>query len=347
MQSTVELLSAPRVSIPQGQYYLLTPGMFWLHVLADALIALLCFSIPVSLARFLSKRWDPDCRWVFLCFGLFMLAVGTTHLLEIWNVWHADYWLAGFVKALMAAVSLPTAYFVVKLLPVALSLPSPAALRRVNAELCAEVALRKLAEANLSVLTVELDARVAARTAELLASNAQLQQQVMERDAAHEALRASEEVFSKAFMLYPDGMLIVRLADLSVIRANEALGGLWGSAPEAIAGKLTMEFAPGNSEQERSAFMVMLRARGECLDYDSTMRMRDGRLVPFIVSVRTVTFNDEACAMIMVRDITKRRSAEAAAAQLSAGRKQLYRETGGLRGLLPGRAGSRPLLVRP
>ena len=43
-----------------------------------------------------------------MCFALFILASGTTHLLEIWNVWHAAYWLSGAVKAVTAAASLPS-----------------------------------------------------------------------------------------------------------------------------------------------------------------------------------------------------------------------------------------------
>jgi len=60
-------------------------------------------------------------------------------------------------------------------------------------------------------------------------ANNLLETRVLERT---EALRESEELFSKAFHSSPDLAVIVRVADYTVIRANEALSRLWGSTPE-------------------------------------------------------------------------------------------------------------------
>ncbi len=40
--------------------------------------------------------------------------------MQIWNLWHADYWLAGAVKAVTALASVPTAILLVQLVPKAL-----------------------------------------------------------------------------------------------------------------------------------------------------------------------------------------------------------------------------------
>ena len=318
MQLTLDWLCSPTGLMPHGQCYLWSPGIVWLHVVSDALITLSYYSIPFSLARFVRRRPDADFRWVYLCFAGFILACGTTHLLEIWNVWHADYWLSGFAKALTAAVSLPTAYLVVKLLPVALSLPSPSSLQRVNAELSAEIASRKQAQVELHEAAGERERHVAERTAELRAANAELQRQIAERDRAREALRESEDLFSKAFRLSPDCMVIARIADRTVIRANEAVCRLWGSTPEQVIGRPTLEYANWVIEDERLAFMQALRDEGECLDYETTLRLSDGRVLPFSLSSRTVTFHGDACTLTVLRDIAERKRAEAAAAQLSA-----------------------------
>jgi PAS domain S-box-containing protein len=45
--------------------------------------------------------------------------------MELWNIWHADYWLAGAVKAVTALASVPTAILLIRLVPKALDLPSP------------------------------------------------------------------------------------------------------------------------------------------------------------------------------------------------------------------------------
>jgi PAS domain S-box-containing protein len=109
---------------PHGYCYLWNKGLVWLNVASDLLIAIAYFAIPVVLLWFIRKRRDLPFRWMFVVFCVFIVACGTTHLMEVWNLWHAQYWLAGAVKAITAAVSLPTAFFLAQLIPQALDLPS-------------------------------------------------------------------------------------------------------------------------------------------------------------------------------------------------------------------------------
>jgi hypothetical protein len=80
--------------MPHGFCYMWRPGLLWLHVVSDGLIALAYFSIPFTLIYFIRKRRDVPFNWIFVCFGLFILACGATHAMEIWTLWHAIYWLA-------------------------------------------------------------------------------------------------------------------------------------------------------------------------------------------------------------------------------------------------------------
>ena len=111
--------------MPHGYCYMWVPGLVWLHVISDSLIALAYLSIPFTLAYFVRRRTDLPFNWMFLCFGVFILACGATHAMEVWNLWHADYWLAGVIKAITAIASLATAALLVKLVPQAVALPSP------------------------------------------------------------------------------------------------------------------------------------------------------------------------------------------------------------------------------
>jgi len=129
--------------MPHGFCYLWSPGVLWLHVVSDSLIALAYATIPVTLVYFIRKRRDLPFDWVFICFGVFILACGATHAMEVWTLWHATYWLSGAVKVVTAAASVSTAILLVRLVPEALALPSPEALRR-------EVAERTHAEEALS-----------------------------------------------------------------------------------------------------------------------------------------------------------------------------------------------------
>ncbi|BAY79191.1 PAS/PAC sensor signal transduction histidine kinase (plasmid) [Nostoc linckia NIES-25] len=132
--------------IPHGHCYLWKTGLVWLHIISDATIALAYYSIPVLLIYFISKRKDVPFNGVFLLFGAFILACGTGHLMEIWTLWHPDYWIAGALKALTAIISIYTAFALIYLIPQALALPSPAQLEAINKTLASEIVERKNTE---------------------------------------------------------------------------------------------------------------------------------------------------------------------------------------------------------
>ncbi|HAA28977.1 MAG TPA: diguanylate cyclase [Cyanobacteria bacterium UBA8553] len=130
--------------IPHGHCYLWKPGLVGLHLVSDALIALAYYSIPITLTYFITKRRDVPFNWIFLLFSAFIVFCGTTHILEIWTLWHPNYWLSGLVKALTAIISFYTATALIFLLPQALAIPSTAQLEKeIKERLRVEAALLK------------------------------------------------------------------------------------------------------------------------------------------------------------------------------------------------------------
>lgn len=125
--------------IPHGHCYLWKPGLVGLHLVSDSLIALAYYSIPLTLIHFVRKRHDLPFSWIFQLFGAFIIACGTTHVMEVWTLWHPHYWLSGLIKAMTAAVSVTTAVLLVPLIPKALALPSPAQLEAANRHLETEI----------------------------------------------------------------------------------------------------------------------------------------------------------------------------------------------------------------
>lgn len=59
-----------------------------------------------------------------MLFAAFILACGTTHLIKIWTIWHANYWLGALVDAATGVLSLITAVLLWNLVPKVLALPS-------------------------------------------------------------------------------------------------------------------------------------------------------------------------------------------------------------------------------
>ncbi len=132
--------------IPQGQYYVGETELVWLHVLSDALIAIAYYSISITLVYFVRKRGDFPFNWIVLLFGAFLLACGTTRLIEIWTLWHPIYWLSGFIRAITAFVSLYAALALLLLVPQALALPNQQQMEKANFELEREITERKFTE---------------------------------------------------------------------------------------------------------------------------------------------------------------------------------------------------------
>jgi PAS domain S-box-containing protein len=142
--------------LPHGHCYLWDPLVMWLNVISDGLTALAYLTIPITLTCIVQKRKDLPFNWMFACFGVFILACGITHALDIWTIWIPTYWLLGSTKALTAVASIATAVLLVKLIPKLLAIPSPASLKKVNAALREEVAERCRAEEALLLQKAEL-----------------------------------------------------------------------------------------------------------------------------------------------------------------------------------------------
>lgn len=200
--------------IPHGHCYLWKPGLVWLHLVSDSLVALAYYSIPVTLFYFVRRRTDLPFHRIFLLFALFIIACGTTHVLSVWTLWHPDYWISGSIKAVTAFVSVVTAVELIPIVPQALRLPSPTQLEAANQALQAEIAERLHAQEELQRYQTQLEALVAERTAQLEASNQQMEVLlVREKEARAQTEQANAE--------------IQRYADRLTIALEGSKTGLW------------------------------------------------------------------------------------------------------------------------
>lgn len=228
--------------MPHGYCISWIPALLWLHVISDSLIALAYLSIPVTLLYFVRRRPDLPFGPMYLLFGAFIVACGGTHLLDVWTLWHADYWLSGGVKALTAAVSVCTALSLVIGMPRALTIPSVQQLEQAKAALEEEVHARRQVEAELRQAQAELEARVAQRTAALAEATALL-------DGLFDAVPAGIAVFDDADRY---------------VRVNPALGRINGAPVAAHAGRTVAEMLPALAPQV-AAQLAQVRASGRPL----------------------------------------------------------------------------------
>lgn len=138
------------------------PGLIGLHVVSDVIIGLAYFSIPLALAAIVRQRPDLKYGWIAYLFVAFIMACGTTHLFSILTLWVPAYGVEGLVKLVTAILSIATAGILWPLIPKLVALPSTVQLEGLNAQL-------RDSEALVRQTNIELEQRVAERTAELTA----------------------------------------------------------------------------------------------------------------------------------------------------------------------------------
>ncbi|PZQ44944.1 MAG: hypothetical protein DI551_09055 [Micavibrio aeruginosavorus] len=163
-------------SAPHGFCFRWLPEILWLHIIADALIALSYFSIPLALWRFARKRPDMPFNKIFILFATFITLCGLTHVFGIFVLWQPYYGPEGLLMLATGIVSATTAILVWRILPSAITLPSPSELAEMN---------RKLSQSY-----EEIEQKVRDRTLELESMNADL---IEARQKADEGSQAKSE----------------------------------------------------------------------------------------------------------------------------------------------------------
>ena len=230
--------------MPHGMCYLWQPGILALHVISDSLIALAYASIPFTLLYFVRKRRDLEFHWMYVCFAVFIVACGATHVMEIVTIWSPVYWLSGSIKAITALASVPTAFLLLKLVPEALRLPSPSVLRR-------EVEIRERAELEVRRINEQLEARVAERTAQLETANLKLREEVRQRQLAEETMRSGRHLLEA---IVDNSQAVIYAKDLEgrYLLANRRFEDLFGLEHGEILGQTDLRlFTPEVAEKYR------------------------------------------------------------------------------------------------
>ena len=301
--------------MPHGHCYLWLPALVWLHAVADALIALTYYVLPIILVYFVRKRQDLPFNWIFLMFGAFLVASGTTHWMSVWNLRYPTYWLAGGVKALTASVSVATAFLLVPLVPRALALPSPAQLEALNRQLHEHIRERERAEAALRNANDELERRVQERTTALLEANEALQAEVVERRKVEEALRKSEERFRLAVESAPNAVVMVN-QEGQIVLVNALTERFFGYGREELIGQPLEMLVPRRFRREHPAlrrdFFVNPQTRAMGAGRDLYGLRKNGSEFPVSIGLTPIETAEGMLVLSAIVDITERQRAEEA-----------------------------------
>jgi hypothetical protein len=127
----------------------------WLYILSDLAIWGAYFSIPVAMLWFILKRKEdiPFVK-VFWLFVIFIMACGTTHLMDAILFWYPAYRLSGLILFLTAIISWTAVISLIGVLPEAVRLRSPKQYEKIIDDRTRELTASNL---NLTKLNRDID----------------------------------------------------------------------------------------------------------------------------------------------------------------------------------------------
>lgn len=308
--------------IPHGHCYYWRSDLLVLHAGSDAVIAIAYFSIPLALAKLWYDRADLGYRWIIKMFAAFIVACGTTHLMGIWNIWNAHYYLEGIIKLITAGISLITAILIWPLLPKVLAIPSPAMLTERNEALHEEMLKRTHAEQQLRSLYESLEHTVAQRTEELEQAKHALELQIQTSEQVKQRLQS---IFESA----PNGMIVVA-RDGTILQANSMAHSIFHYDVGELPGKRVEQLVPKDSRKphqsnrEHYVGSPTKRMMGDRRDLSGLCA--DGKTVPVEIGLNPVTGSDEGEVVASIVDVSERRNYEKRIEQRSEALERSNRE---------------------
>jgi PAS domain S-box-containing protein len=139
----------------------------------------------------------------------------------------------------------------------------------------------------------------------------------MERRQGEEALRISEEKFSKAFRSSPSAITISALSDGRYIEVNDSCLHMLGYCREEMIERNAIDLGIWAKLEDRQKIWQMLKEKGAVTNLEVQLRRKSGELLLGLLSAEMLHLENEPCLLCVTADITTLKQAEKALAQLA------------------------------
>jgi PAS domain S-box-containing protein len=138
---------------------------------------------------------------------------------------------------------------------------------------------------------------------------------ITERKSVEQALRESEEKFSKAFQSNPNGICITEMETGRYIEVNESFCKVFGYSHEEMIGHTALELGVWKNKADRERLIQPLLKGDVVRDFQMETRDRNNQMKILMVSAELIELGGEKCLVSMLHDITDRKRAEAERAE--------------------------------
>jgi PAS domain S-box-containing protein len=133
---------------------------------------------------------------------------------------------------------------------------------------------------------------------------------ITERKRMENALRESEEKFSKAFRSSPTGMCFTTLRDGRYLDVNDRFCSMLGYERHEAIGRTSLELDIWTDPRERARLVEQVSEQKSAHNFELAFRRRSGELFTALCSVDVVELGGEPCLLSSINDITELRRAE-------------------------------------
>jgi PAS domain S-box-containing protein len=298
--------------LPHGMCLTWDPGLLSLTAGSDGLIALSYYSIPAALLYFAARRDDVVFRSVLILFVVFILACGTTHVMDVLTLWDPLYGAAAIAKVVTAIASVTTAVMIWFLMPAALAMPSARQLERANERLATETAGHRAARLRAEELAAQFEARVSERTAELEQRTRELAEEVEKRRQAMDLQQQANAMLDAVIRSSPLGIVALDL-DHKVTICNPFAEHIHGRTALDMLGQPYPGVTGNTSDINLSAVAAQLAGDDAPVALKLQRQRRNGRTMDLDIAVVALHRADRQAGglLIILEDATGRNQLEA------------------------------------